>query len=72
MRILHVILAHHGKYEWGAPVIPKTPEAIIVHFMDNIDAKLVNAWDNLKECKDTFTQKNFVHDNARLYNIFLD
>ena len=72
LRIQHVILAHHGKLEWGAPVTPKTPEAIIIHYMDNIDAKLMNAWENLKQCKEEFTQRNFVQENGRLYNIFLE
>jgi 3'-5' exoribonuclease len=72
LRIQHVVLAHHGKFEWGAPVTPKTPEAIIIHYMDNIDAKLMNAWENLKQCKEEFTQRNFIQENARLYNIFLE
>ncbi len=72
LKILHVILAHHGKYEWGAPVLPKIPEAIIVHYMDNIDAKIMNAYENLKDLKDEFAPKNFVQENARLYNVFLD
>lgn len=36
----HIILSHHGKKEWGSPVVPMTPEAIAVHFADNADAKL--------------------------------
>ncbi|MFC1484970.1 3'-5' exoribonuclease YhaM family protein [bacterium] len=71
-RILHVILAHHGKGEWGAPVTPKTPEAIIIHYVDNIDAKLMNVWENLMNCQDYFTQRNFIHENARLFNILKD
>ncbi|SME94612.1 3'-5' exoribonuclease YhaM family protein [Desulfovibrio gilichinskyi] len=36
----HLILSHHGEYEFGAPKRPKTPEAFILHFADNIDAKM--------------------------------
>ncbi len=36
----HIILSHHGEHEFGSPVLPKTPEAIILHYIDNIDAKL--------------------------------
>lgn len=36
----HLILAHHGKLEWGSPVQPATPEAYVLHMVDNIDAKL--------------------------------
>lgn len=35
--ILHCILAHHGKLEYGSPVEPKTREAWIVHFCDSMD-----------------------------------
>jgi len=36
----HLILAHHGEREYGAAVLPKTREAVVLHHIDNIDAKL--------------------------------
>lgn len=36
--IIHVILSHHGKKEWGSPVEPQTAEAIIVHNADMISS----------------------------------
>lgn len=36
----HIILSHHGKLEHGAVVIPTTPEALIVHHADALDAHL--------------------------------
>ncbi len=36
----HVILAHHGQYEFGSPKLPATPEAFMVCFLDNLDAKI--------------------------------
>jgi 3'-5' exoribonuclease len=36
----HIVLSHHGEMEFGAPVRPLTREAMLVHFMDNLDAKL--------------------------------
>lgn len=36
----HLILSHHGQPEFGAAKIPATPEAILIHYIDNIDAKL--------------------------------
>lgn len=36
----HLILASHGKYEYGSPVLPKTMEAEILHYLDNLDAKI--------------------------------
>ncbi len=40
LHLLHLIAAHHGQLEFGSPVLPKTPEAIALHHIDNIDAKL--------------------------------
>jgi len=40
LHLRHIIISHHGEYEFGSPRRPKTPEAFILHFADNIDAKL--------------------------------
>lgn len=40
LRVLHAILAHHGTLEKGSPVTPRTPEAIVIHYADNLDAAL--------------------------------
>jgi 3'-5' exoribonuclease len=40
LRLEHVIVAHQRLPEWGAPKPPMTPEALIVHFADDLDAKL--------------------------------
>jgi len=39
MKLLHIILSHHGEQELGSPVVPQTLEAILVHALDNLDAK---------------------------------
>jgi len=38
--LLHIILSHHGRHEWGSPVEPRTREAVLVHVIDNLGAKL--------------------------------
>jgi len=38
--LLHMILSHHGDYQYGSPVLPATAEAIALHYLDNLDAKL--------------------------------
>lgn len=43
LRIVHGILAHHGKLEHGSPVLPMTPEAMAVHHADAMDADLQGA-----------------------------
>ncbi|MBI1754456.1 MAG: HD domain-containing protein [Acidobacteria bacterium] len=40
LHILHVVLSHHGRLEFGSPVLPKTPEALLVHYLDDLDGKL--------------------------------
>ena len=40
LHLLHLIASHHGELQFGSPVWPKTPEAIVLHHVDNIDAKL--------------------------------
>jgi 3'-5' exoribonuclease len=39
----HIILSHHGVPEFGAVKVPATPEAIAVHHIENMDAKLMSA-----------------------------
>jgi 3'-5' exoribonuclease len=41
--VQHMILSHHGKYEYGSPVLPKIPEAFALHHLDNLDAKVETA-----------------------------
>lgn len=45
MVLQHIVLSHHGVPEFGAAVLPKTPEAILVNLIDNLDAKTQMAID---------------------------
>jgi 3'-5' exoribonuclease len=36
----HLILSHHGRYEFGSPKLPMIPEAILLHYLDDMDAKM--------------------------------
>jgi len=40
LHLLHLIGAHHGEMQFGSPVDPKTPEAMALHYIDNLDARL--------------------------------
>ncbi|MBP7341299.1 MAG: HD domain-containing protein [Smithellaceae bacterium] len=40
LELRHIILSHHGEFEFGSPKRPKTMEALVIHFMDDLDAKL--------------------------------
>jgi 3'-5' exoribonuclease len=40
LRLKHMIVSHHGNYEFGSPKLPMTLEAIALHLLDNLDAKI--------------------------------
>ena len=44
----HIVLAHHGRYEYGSPKLPAMPEAIALHHLDNLDAKLYMYLDKIR------------------------
>jgi 3'-5' exoribonuclease len=44
--IVHTVLAHHGKLEFGSPKLPVTLEALLTHYIDELDSR-VNSWLNL-------------------------
>ncbi len=48
LRLRHAVLSHHGELEWGSPKRPKTLEAIVLHHVDNLDAK-VNSFREIAE-----------------------
>jgi len=48
LELRHIILSHHGEFEFGSPKRPKTREALVIHFMDDLDAKL-NAFESFIE-----------------------
>jgi 3'-5' exoribonuclease len=38
--IEHLIISHHGQYEFGSPKLPMFPEALMLHYMDDLDSKM--------------------------------
>lgn len=40
LRLKHMIVSHHGQYEFGSPKLPMTLEAVALHHLDNLDAKI--------------------------------
>jgi 3'-5' exoribonuclease len=49
LRLKHMIVSHHGEYEFGSPKLPMTLEAIALHYLDNLDAKIYSVGQILKE-----------------------
>lgn len=64
----HLVLSHHGKKEWGSPTPPLIREAEILHYIDQIDAKinmLNRALDKVKPGE--FTERLFALDQRSFY-----
>ncbi len=63
----HAVLAHHGRREFGSPVLPQTMEALLVSFIDELDAKMnsVARERMTSQTTDGFTDKIFALDNRR-------
>jgi 3'-5' exoribonuclease len=40
LQLKHMIVSHHGKLEFGSPKVPMTMEAMALHYLDDLDAKL--------------------------------
>jgi len=40
IKLQHLILSHHGSFEFGSPQLPKTAEALMLHYLDEMDSKL--------------------------------
>jgi 3'-5' exoribonuclease len=72
--VLHMILSHHGKLEFGSPKLPMIPEALVLNFVDDLDAKMQavsSEFDkSLREGKgpDELTGKVWSLDNRQLLN----
>jgi 3'-5' exoribonuclease len=49
----HLIISHHGKYEYGSSKLPMTLEAITLHQLDNLDAKIANFTQLMTDCPNT-------------------
>jgi 3'-5' exoribonuclease len=69
LNLEHAILAHHGKREFGSPVVPHTIEAFIVSCIDELDAKMniMVRERMISQTDDDFTDRVFAMDNRRIY-----
>ena len=50
-KLIHMLVSHHGKYEFGSPKTPCFPEALVVHYADELDAKTTQMLEEIKEKK---------------------
>lgn len=64
----HMILSHHGVYEYGSPVLPMIPEAEMLHMIDNIDARMQTMQKALEPiAPGDFTSRIFALENRSFY-----
>jgi 3'-5' exoribonuclease len=69
-RLLHVIVSHHGKVEYGSPKEPMFPEALAVYYADELSSKLAEMVEFVKESK-TATEDDFMYHKRSGRNILL-
>ncbi len=69
LNLEHAILAHHGKREYGSPVLPQTLEALLVSYVDDLDAKMnIAALERIGcQTSDDFTDRIYALDNRQIY-----
>jgi 3'-5' exoribonuclease len=72
--VLHLILSHHGKLEFGSPKLPMIPEALALNFIDDFDAKMQAVMSEFDKCNregkgpDEMTGRVWSLDNRQLLN----
>lgn len=58
--LLHLIVSHHGTREFGCPVLPATPEAFLIHHLDNLDSKVNLTLNEIKKDGNVSHWTNFI------------
>ena len=72
--VLHLILSHHGKLEYGSPKLPMIPEALMLNFIDDLDAKMQAVASEFEKSAregkgpNELTNKVWALDNRQLLN----
>ena len=69
LKLLHIVLSHHGKKEYGAPKVPQLPEAVVVHYADDCDTK-VDIFVRLK--REANTDDSWVWDKKIKGHVYLE
>ena len=73
--VRHLMLSHHGQYEFGSPKRPKTPEALLLSYMDDLDAKMFGFTDQIKKEKKSdskWTSYNKLFDRYLYTDTFVE
>ena len=66
----HLIISHHGHYEFGSPKLPMFPEALMLHYLDDLDSKMESMRAQLE--RDAAREGDWTGYNASLERPLLD
>jgi 3'-5' exoribonuclease len=72
--VVHMVLSHHGKLEFGSPKLPMIPEALVLNFLDDLDAKMQAMAGEFEKCAregkaaDELTGRVWALDQRQLLN----
>lgn len=69
-KLLHIIISHHGKLEYGSPKEPMFPEAIVVYYADELSAKITEVIEFVADSK-ADTEDDFMYHKRYGKNILL-
>jgi len=61
--IKHMVISHHGEYEYGSAKLPMTLEAVALHHLDNLDAKLASFTQLMADCPNVESNWTQYHAN---------
>ncbi len=61
--IKHMVISHHGEYEYGSAKLPMTLEAVALHHLDNLDAKLASFTQLMVDCPNVESNWTQYHTN---------
>ena len=61
--IKHMVISHHGEYEFGSAKLPMTLEAVALHHLDNLDAKLASFTQLINDCPNVDSNWTQYHAN---------
>src|SRR5881394_4041625 len=68
--IEHLIISHHGKYEFGSPKLPMFPEALMLHYLDDLDSKMESMRAHFE--REAETDSNWTSYNSSLGRVLLN
>jgi 3'-5' exoribonuclease len=69
MLMKHLLLSHHGQYEWGSPTRPMTLEAQILHHLDDLDAKVKGIQEFMQKAQEGATWTDYHRMFERFFYI---